>query len=476
MAITIISQPAIINTAFNPNNWVINSTNKDKPGFRYLIVIKESQSNKIIHKSKIIPSPINGYGEFSLFKVLTDRLENDINFTNMNSNGHYNNDYFQLNYKIEFGEEYITPWNFTDTVFVSGGTTKAIQTPNTTAHTFVVGDTLNIIPTIPSLFPAFNGLAIVKSVPNSYEVEFNIPFESTAINAGIIQYADNRKTQYNNLLTSDVKKVIKSVIPFYEWPDTIVPQFLLQDETRQILTNFKTDYYINSSQDLYWPFLTDVNTFTITMNYKRDDGSLFTKNIGTSYFTTHFGNVTLKSGYTTGTGTLFTDDIKYYDFWITKPDGANPPIVISKTYRINVNNNCKITDYEILFEDRLGAYSSFAFTAMPSENINVIKEEYNQIVKMNNSKYDQRTAQGTKNINIDFTKEITLRTNTILNREQDNYFEELLTSGNTYIKINGKYQRVVILTNSAEFKNVKQTGLRRREIKVSLANKNTINY
>jgi hypothetical protein len=242
-------------------------------------------------------------------------------------------------------------------------------------------------------------------------------------------------------------------------------------DIREPFTNFESTFWINNQQDMFWPIEYGGQ---VKLYYMRNDGATFTKTVNAvaNFKQIRYVNAALKTGYTTGTGSLFTDDIRYYDFWIT----TAADVRISKIYRVNVNNLCKSSDIEILFEDRKGAYNSFAFEALHTKTSSVMKEQYNQPIQMSNSTYNPESIQGQTVITVDLEEEYTLMTRPMKNRSQYQYFEELISSPNTYIKLNGLYQRCEVTTTSVTSDSNKKSGLRTRTVNVKLANKNSINY
>lgn len=475
MAINVINAPVNPNTAFNPNRWVINSTNKGQIGFRYNVKLIDADTSTVIKEFDVAPRPVDGYGEFDLSKVLSDQLNVDtLNFTNLLGTPLFSqSNTFKFNYQLTFGEKYVTSWSYQDTEFISGSLTKLVELPSPSVpHPFTVGDSIIVTPNSPAIRPSLNGLYVIQGleIGTNFPI-INTPWVSTGLNPGTIRYADNRTTTYANLLTTATFTVFKSAINTFDWNTTYMGDYQLGDDTKKVFTNFKDKYYINKTQDLFFPI--DYNG-AVRVIYKRNDDVIFTKVVANRTSAKHvrYINFAPKQYFTSGVGNLFNDDIKYYDVWIEPISGTS----ISRVYRINVNQHCPTSDIELLFEDRMGGFSSFAFDAMYQYNVNVTKEQYNQPIKMNGSTYDRRNIQGVTNITIDFDTEYTLRTKYMKNREQDLYFEELLTSGNVFIKLNGEYQRCDILTTNAEFKPVIQNGLRMREIRVRLANKNLSNY
>ena len=474
MAITIISNPPTLNSVHNANKWIIDSTNKLNQGFRYIIRIEDVDTGTIIFQTNpIAPRPVDGYGEFDVSAVLKSVMNSDIIPTTLITTGSFTSSTFKLRYRLVFGESYIQNWPYTDTVFVAGDT-QCLQSPGVTPHPFNIGDAINIIPTNPTIFPQLNGLYNVIAV-STYGVTVNEPHQSTPLNPGVITFADNRKTNFDNLLTSSTFTLFNCTIPVFNWPTyNFSTNNVLNASTpaiRLLFTNFQDEFYINKTQDLFWPF---EYTGQVKLYYQRNDGAIFTKSVNATANSKQirYANVTLKTGYTTGTGSLFNSTIKYYDFWVT----TSADVQISHKYRIHVSDNCKSSDIEILFEDRMGGYNSFAFEALHSKSTTVTKESYNKPIKMNDSTYNPETMQGTTNITVDIDETYTLMTKTIKNRTQYQYFEQLVSSANTYIKLNGKYQRCDIVDTTVESWSDKRSGLRRRTVQVKLSNKNNINY
>lgn len=464
MAITTINSPNQINSAYNPNQWIVNSSNKSQLGFRYVINVYNATSNVLIKKFTTLPRPNDGYGEFDLSKLLQDYL--DSNFTQDYTNQlSFNASDFYFDYKIKFGEEYIVNWSYTDTEWISYEETKCVST---TTPPFVPGDTVVVIPTNTNIRPTFQGLYNVINVDTINKwVSFNTPWLSTGLNPGTIRFADNRKTEFLDTSFTSTYRVIKSVLPFNIWKKGYVKtNYFTYSTTNKLLTNFKNGYFINSSQDLFIPFTYNSN---YKVNFETNNEDIYSEQITSGF---KFVNITPKFELPTSEEYLFTTDLKWYDVWFTSI--TDEPL--TEKLRIYINTNCPIDDISILFEDRMGSLTSFAFGAMNTKNVNVTKEVYNKPININNNIYDSSNTAGIKTSSINYDETITLRTKTILNREQDQYFEELITTGNAWIKINGEYQRVNILTNGINVLNTKQSRLRRREIQIQLANKNKINY
>jgi hypothetical protein len=82
--------------------------------------------------------------------------------------------------------------------------------------------------------------------------------------------------------------------------------------------------------------------------------------------------------------------------------------------------------------------------------------------------------KGTRVINPTVTKTIQLNTNW-LTIEMDNYFQELMTSSETYIKIDNVYYACVINETTFEVARQKNKNLIKRSVSVTLSNQDSIN-
>jgi hypothetical protein len=147
----------------------------------------------------------------------------------------------------------------------------------------------------------------------------------------------------------------------------------------------------------------------------------------------NFGSLTVVSG----TAPLIKNDTKSYQVWYS--DGAFNPVQ-SLAYQVTIDRRPVITQYNILFLDRMGSWSSFAFQLKSYEKLNIKRETYNkdvpgyvETVGIDRWLYET-TETGMTNTYISTDTTIALNTNW-MNQDMAMYFTELLSSPNTYIKI-----------------------------------------
>ena len=453
MAITLISQPNELSTTANPNVWIFNSSNKTKKGFRYIVDFVDIATTKK-KRFRVPPRPIDGYCFIDLSQVTEDLTRYEIDFDATTFNDYFKTSKTQVRYRVEVREEFgSAEWSYLDTIFINGMSTGLASN---TAHTYVVGDTINLTPTNPLLRPSLNGLYQVVDLQYgvggySNVVVVSAPWQSTATNPGKTTYADNRKTISSILYTSSDKKSFKSAIKFNDWSKTALNDYSVA--TFKLMTDIPNNYHIGVNQDIFIPALhTGVNTIKIVPNVGATKTTTVTASVGdTTYFNINPHYV----------------GVNYFD--VSFVDGAN----ISEVKRFYYDSSCMVTDYEILFIDRKGSVASFPMYARSEKSLDVTKETYNKPIEFdNNGEYKATNTQGQTTSTIIIDEKLKLRTQRLLRYEDYEYFEQVISSPLVYIKIKGDYFPCEIITGSLVSLN--NNKLRFRELDIRLSNKNNI--
>jgi len=193
----------------------------------------------------------------------------------------------------------------------------------------------------------------------------------------------------------------------------------------------------------------------------------------------NFGSLTVVSG----TGPLIKNDTKIYQVWYS--DGAFNPVQ-SLSYEIKIDRRPVITQYNILFLDRMGSWSSFAFQLKTYEKLAIKRETYNKDVPgfVSGAEWQYKSyEQGTVNFNTQVSKTIDLNTNW-MTEAQAYYFQELVTSPQTYIApvtfvnceyVLGEYISCNVMNNSFDIDTVRNKHLIRQQLQVRLSNNDMIN-
>ena len=474
MAITSIVRPKVTTPAFNPINWWVDSTNKNETGFKYIVDVYDSASNKIA-EYRVAPRIDDGYGMIDLSKLLQSQVTRDLNLSNTT---YYDavNSYYE--YAVHFGEEYNASYAYTGFTNSSG----YVQLTGFAAGTipFVVGDQIDLTEGT-ATNPLLDGLHTVIAVDApSGTLTIDVLYAnlvSPVSTAGEVIYADNRKSITRDLLIRANNYVFNGVIKWINFASYNDNEFYLDGNRKRFLTNMPDNFYVRERSYAFFNYMPQV-AVTRRMLFANDNGDTFYKDVtpssgewvnGSSVGPNNLGTLTLVSG----TAPLIKSDTEWYD--VTYADSTN--IAKSETKRFYIDRTCEIEDFEILFMDRLGSWLPFSFTLKAFENGSIDKSEYNQ----NNIGYASgtdwtynSTDRGMTVLSVDVSKSFTLNTNW-MTLEMNQYFEELLTSVETYILIDAAYQACIIKETS--FETVRQRGrkLIRKTITVELANKDSVN-
>lgn len=431
MAITIIAEPQDFTPAYNECKFIVDSTNVNNVGFRYIFDIYESGTSNKIAEYRILPD-LNGYGEQDLSKLLSNQVTYDFNPTittfYVPTNSYYS-------YDVKFGEEYLTTTSYTSSLTNSSGNVRINVT-----NTFVVGDQVNISQADGGVAnPTLEGLHTVIAQGVGYFVVDALWSDVTdATINGDVTYADNRKTITRDITTTLRKFVFNGAVKWIDFPIYDETDYTLDNANGLWLTNQPLSFHCTLGQDL-WLNLKNNANFTLTnrrIYFENSNGDVFYKILGALDFMygvavgcNNFGTLTLVSG----TADLIKSDTEYYDFWYTYNASATER---SERYRIYIDRRILISETHVLFLDRMGSLSSFAFQLKNYERGNITRELYNKdvtgYVSSGQWKY-QTYEQGFVNYNTQVTTSYDLNTNWMTENEGI-YFQELLSSPQTWVK------------------------------------------
>ena len=187
---TIIAQPQQLMPAYNPIKYIIDNTNKNEPGFRYIFSIYPAAGSHttatLIAQYRVLPVFSTGYGEQDISRLMQSLV------TWKFTSGQVNESWYQ--YDVDLGYEFIDNIDYTTTLQDNGGNVRI----SFTAHGFLAGDQIVIAQTGtgPTNNPALEGLhTVLSATANQFTVNvlWSTIGESTA--NGNVTYADLRKTQ-----------------------------------------------------------------------------------------------------------------------------------------------------------------------------------------------------------------------------------------------------------------------------------------
>ena len=470
MAITVINEPFDKTPAYNPIKFLYNSTNKNNLGFKYIFDVYESGTANKIAEYRVYPRFSDGYGEIDLSKLLQNKVSYDFDQTLIESDPATNSYY---KYDLKVGEEFVTSYTYTANLVNNGGN---VQITPTSAHTFLVGDQIILNAGVAN--SAINGLWTVIAVSGTTNFTINALFANVLnpTDNGSVSYADNRKTVTRDIETALDKYVFNGAIPWANFRTYNEVEFILPDINARLLTNIpKTGFKVTETQDLWVNILNNFDT-TGFIVFGNSDGDIFSKPIADNALITQVGVGPNNLGTLTalvGSLPLIKTTTTYYSFVYTDASYNDSSLI----YTVDLDTRCIIEPFEIAFLDRLGSFGSFAFQLRAYEQGDVNKTMYKQDVTgftdsgMWTYSPDEK---GTRVINPTVSKTLQLNTNW-LTIEMDNYFQELMTSPETYIKIDGRYFACVINETTFEVARQKNKNLIKRSVSVTLSNQDSIN-
>jgi len=472
-------KPQSLTPAYNPITFGFSSLYSTQYGFRYLVDLYNETTNDLIASFKIAPQ-IDDTGYIDLSKIISNACSVDFDPNSLLTQDAKNS---YINFKLELGGEYREQWLFNDIISYSGasvfsGYTNYTQS-NLIAHSYVVGDNISIDSNSTNVI--VNGLHKVVEVPDQYSIVVDLKFPSGPISgltgsiSGTTLFADNRKTSYPNLVSVTGLTAFNGArtwMDFINWKGINYTIVDVTSSSRNSSPKFLTDlplsgFSMTPTQDMWLDFFNE-NPLNIKLKFITDTGV-------TGETATLSGiHKVIQVG--VGPNQLGIDcNSSSYEFYLT--DETN--LLLSKVYKINIDTRTKIEDYEILFMDRMGSLVSYAFQLRANVKGTVERETYKQAVnyKLNQDNYLDAydvTGRGSAISNVSVIKDYELNTNW-MSDEMSVYFEQLVTSPYTWIKIDGIYYACIVNEKDFEVTRQKNKNLIKKMITVRLSNDNVIN-
>lgn len=500
MAITLLGKPTDNNNpVYNPLVYYFDSTNKAKPGFRYVARIL-SPTNQLLFEKTILPDFDSGKCILNINREMSDFVSHTLNLSTINVVG-YNAPDSYYRYKLDVGEEYFVEWNFFDFEFISNANmptynpnnlqnaTSLATTSDVNIPPYSPGDQIFVNftatnPAKPQLQGIHEVLDVIPRAGSGWHVILNIGWVGSGpTQGGSTRYADNRKSRFTGLYTAiNNECVFNGVYSPENFLTYDMDNYLMSGSVgdKKVLSQLYSGYNVRRSNFLSVNWMTnDVSTnIPNRMEFQSDDGTITRINVNTT--TSHWikqinvgPNRSNFGALVSGTLPLLKPDTKWYTFkFINSTDAA-----VSETYKINIDDSCAPHEnIEMLFLDKLGSFLPWNFTFRNLENHNVERQEYTKYLGgLNDGKYTYDLTDGGSEIyDSSFNRSFTLRTG-YLDTQASKFFANLIHSPVTLINIDGEYHRCKVTTNTVELKKEKWYELKRYEIQVVLSNSNKIN-
>lgn len=473
MAISLIAKPYAISPAFNELWFIYDGTNKNNTGYKYIFDVYAAGTATKIAERKVAPRFDDGYGALDLSRLLQGFVDGDFDPTSATTFD-ATNCYYR--YDVKIGEEYVQEVSYTTSI-AQNGTYVQISYAS---QPFSVGDTVSIAQDDGgSANPGLEGLFVVTEAnANDFTVNSIWADVTDPTIDGTVKFSDNRKTVTRDIITSTGNLVFNGALSFLNWINYDEADYDLDANTDKFLTALPDEFTIASDQDMWINLLTQT-TATGWLYFQNDNGDTYRKTINSGGYIDQalISGDNLQAVLTTisGSGDLVKDDTEYYDVWYAN----NITTQVSQKYRIFIDRRCRISLYQICFRDRMGSMLSYGFQLREEISGTVKRTKYNQEVEgfVSSSKWNYTTIEkGMKAVDISEDESIVLRTNFIKNQDDLDLFKQLVTSPETYLKLeDGTYISVTVEDTTYTLPKLKNKRLHRKQITVKPSNQDMIN-
>ena len=457
---TIIAQPSQLMPAYNPIKYIIDNTNKNEPGFRYIFTINPANVATQIAQYKTLPVYSTGYGEMDISKLMQALVTWKFEL------GQSDESWYQ--YDIDLGFEYISNINYTSSLTLSGTNVRI----NYTAHGFVANDQILIVQSDGGVAnPGVEGLhTVLSATANNFTINALWADVTNAAIDGEVTYADFRKTitpkdviiqdrevfngAYNNLIFNT-----GGVFPVADYLGVTSPQIALSTLT----PNDSTARALMTPDQIFY-LLARVYTGSYDVIYYDIAGT----SLGTTNYSCTEG---LHNFEINTTAHSITQDF-YVE--IVCNFGAEP---VFGPYYFAYDNRCAINDDVLYYLDRMGSWQSFAFQLKTYEKGEITREMYNQHVDgtVVSTKWQQgEYAMGNRSYNPNVMMSFDLNTNW-MDQYNATRFQELLTSPQVFYSATGIDCACTVAATGFENFRQRNKNLIKQSVSIKLALNSPIN-
>jgi len=473
MATTIIAQPQQLMPAYNPIKYIIDNTNKNEPGFRYIFSIYPAAgshtSATLIAQYRVLPVFSTGYGEQDISRLMQSLVT--YNETGIDGGVAYNVSESWYQYDVDLGYEFIDNIDYFTTLQDNGGNVRI----SFTAHGFVAGDQVVIAQTGtgPTYNPALEGLhTVLSATANQFTVNvlWSTIGESTA--NGNVTYADLRKTQvlddeviedqevFNGAYNYNINISDMNAFPSAAYLGLANPYGYL------MTSNLPTDGppYAPSAfpNAVFFYNLRVYGAYNYEVEWYDMDGNLLDN---TSF------NPASDGIYSIFVGPTSNVTVDYYVSIYSDGGTAND------FYYFKYDDRCTINTDQLIYLDRMGSWQSFAFQLRTYEKGQITREQYNQHIDgqvVSTEWVGKQLQKGFRTYNTNVTKTFDLNTNWMSQYDADR-FQELLTSPQVYYYSNTYFCACVVDSNTFEVFSQKNKKLIKQSVTIRLAQQDPIN-
>jgi hypothetical protein len=468
---TIIAQPQVLMPAYNPIKYIIDNTNKNEPGFRYIFTIYPAAGSHIpanvVAQYRVLPVFSTGYGEQDISRLMQSLVTYDE--SGIGNGVPYNSSESWYQYDVDLGFEYIDNIDYTNSLQESGGGDVEIHF---NAHGFIAGDQVVIVQADGGVAnPTVEGLHTVLYADTNYFV-INARWDTVTIDSinGNVTYADQRKTQVLDDALITNKEVFNGA--YNNWTNTANQSnafpsayFLANGANDWLMTSNYADAYHPVSTFLSAQFYYNLRVYggdNYDVEWYDMNGNLLDSD---SFAPASDGIYAVFVGPTA----LVTED--YYV--LIYSDGG----FSAEPYYFTYDNRCTINDQQLIYLDRMGSWQAFAFQLRTYEKGQITREQYNQHIDgqvLSSQWVGVNLQKGFRTYNTNVTKTFDLNTNW-MDQYDATRFQELLTSPQVYYLSDNYYCACVVENNTFEVFSQKNKKLIKQSVTIRLAQQDPIN-
>lgn len=480
--ISVTGSPQDLQPGYNPSVWWFKSSSVGQPGYRFYIEVYNTAST-LLATYRLAPEPSTNLGVLDVTRLLRNFLSSDYNTSSVQLTPNSWKGYFLKCY-----DEYSIPTSYTD--FVQLGATD-ITALAVASHPYVVGDQITISQAAGYAYPVLQGVhtVVAGTTPTriALDVSWGLVSAHTGTHTGTTIFSDNRKT-LTFQMTSSTLYVFNGSVPFVDfatWSSTAYKMIAPSHSTKFLTSMPRKNFYIYETQDIRLNFSNFLLGNIKNLDIKNSNGEHYIMGgpgipvvtneavIGVNCGPSSLTAINNVSTFTGSTFPVVKPDTEWYTVQVFSTGGS----AVGEIIKINIDRRCRIWDWEILFMDRMGSMLSYSFQLRGDLTTNNDKSTFKKLaggLVSNTYSYNTKdVGESTYNVNYNETRQ--LNTNW-MDDDMSIYFQELVSSPVTYLKLeSGTYVSVIVTNKSMVEQRQKNKRMVKYTIDVKFSNNQNIN-
>jgi hypothetical protein len=370
MAITIKVEPQEFQSGYNEIVYVLDSGNKAKSKFQYLVDVEVNGFNS--GRLKIQSNP-QGYGIVNISKHIESYLSSDLDTSTTDTFKKIPNSVAL--YEVKFTEQYVYQADF-QSVTDNGG---FCQYNYNNPHYFTVNEFITISG---SSVSAYNGIQEVTNIVSANAVVTTKPFTATATGSSVIS-SGAASIVTDTETTATERTALNNVLNWVDVPNWDYTNYQISTNKGKFFTNLPSTFLTTLNDRFTFHFNNTADNLADRLKVRANNQSFYIDNPWVvlagkddrKFLSVSVGGYDIVNAVTNSGVNPINDLTESYEVSLVN----NLGLETTETIKFNIDRRCKKHEaFRIMYLNRGGSFSTYNFDLAHSKDVKVKKKTFSQ--------------------------------------------------------------------------------------------------